>query len=398
MWPPKFWQISEFMIKELPSSDEQTISFVDLLKNELPDTRDNRGKRHSLVLVIVAYVLAVLVGRQKLSSIQRFIFNRWAWLCELTQIQQVKPISRAHLPRILDGLDWSVLNPLIERCFGVRIQCHDTLNWVAIDGKVLRGTLDSGDKQNIVLAVAHETREVIAQARQCGEKSSEIPVVRELLKDSGLERQKVTLDAHHLNPITTTQIHQAGGCYVIQVKENQAIFRQQCQTLGASVMPLAETVEHDKAHGRVTTRRVQLFSLAPLTLDVRWQNSGLSLLMIVTRETFEVSKQKSSAETSYYVSNHRLEPTDTQRLTEELAQAIRWHWTVESNNWIRDVTFNEDHIKTKAGNQAQVTGLLRGLAIALIRKVSPKNFQAALDKFADSTDTLKTMLWQVKFL
>lgn len=386
------------MIKELPSSDEQTISFVDLLKNELPDTRDNRGKRHSLVLVIVAYVLAVLVGRQKLSSIQRFIFNRWAWLCELTQIQQVKPISRAHLPRILDGLDWSVLNPLIERCFGVRIQCHDTLNWVAIDGKVLRGTLDSGDKQNIVLAVAHETREVIAQARQCGEKSSEIPVVRKLLKDSGLKRQKVTLDAHHLNPITTTQIHQAGGCYVIQVKENQAIFRQQCQTLGASVMPLAATVEHDKAHGRVTTRRVQLFSLAPLTLDVRWQNSGLSLLMIVTRETFEVSKQKSSAETSYYVSNHRLEPTDTQRLTEELAQAIRWHWTVESNNWIRDVTFNEDHIKTKAGNQAQVTGLLRGLAIALIRKVSPKNFQAALDKFADSTDTLKTMLWQVKFL
>jgi predicted transposase YbfD/YdcC len=27
---------------------------------------------------------------------------------------------------------------------------------------------------------------------------------------------------------------------------------------------------------------------------------------------------------------------------------IRFHWGVESNNWIRDVTFNEDHIKTKA--------------------------------------------------
>lgn len=386
------------MINELPCSDEQPISFVDLLKNELPDTRDNRGKRHSLVLVIVAYVLAVLVGRQKLSSIHRFIHNRWAWLCELTQIPPIKPISRAHLPRILDGLDWAVLNRLIECCFGVRIQCNDGLKWVAIDGKVLRGTLDAGDKQNIVLAVAHETPDVIAQARQCGEKSSEIPVVRELLKDSGLERQKVTLDAHHLNPITTSQIHQAGGCYVIQVKENQAIFLQQCQTMSVSIMPLAETVDHDKAHGRVTTRRAQLFSLTPLTLDSRWQNSGLSLLMVVTRETFEVSKQKSSDETSYYVSNHRLEPVDAQRLTEELAQAIRWHWAVESNNWIRDVTFNEDHIKTKAGNQAQVTALLRGLAITLIRKVSPKNFQAALDRFADSTDALKSMLWQVKFL
>jgi predicted transposase YbfD/YdcC len=32
---------------------------------------------------------------------------------------------------------------------------------------------------------------------------------------------------------------------------------------------------------------------------------------------------------------------------------------------IRDVTFNEDHIKTKAGNQAQIMALLRGLAIEL---------------------------------
>jgi hypothetical protein len=33
----------------------------------------------------------------------------------------------------------------------------------------------------------------------------------------------VTLDAHHCNPTTTAQIHQAGGQYVIQVKENQPI-------------------------------------------------------------------------------------------------------------------------------------------------------------------------------
>jgi hypothetical protein len=34
----------------------------------------------------------------------------------------------------------------------------------------------------------------------------------------------------------------------------------------------------------------------------------------------------------------------------------------------------EDHIKTKAGNQAQIMALLRGLAIELIRKTSPKNW------------------------
>jgi hypothetical protein len=41
---------------------------------------------------------------------------------------------------------------------------------------------------------------------------------------------------------------------------------------------------------------------------------------------------------------------------------------------------------------------LRGLAIELIRKTSPKNFQAAIENFADSVAILKSMLKQVKFL
>ena len=143
------------MTNEVAYSREQITSFVDLLKNELPKHRDNRGKRHPLTFVIAAFVLATLVGRQKLSSIHRFMRNRADWLHELIQTPKVKPISRAHLPRLLDGLNWSVLNELIERCFGVRLQSHETLKWVAIDGKALRGTLDAGDKQNLILAVVH---------------------------------------------------------------------------------------------------------------------------------------------------------------------------------------------------------------------------------------------------
>jgi hypothetical protein len=84
------------------------------LKNELPEHRDNRGKRHPLALVIAGLVLATLVGRQKLSSIHCFMRNRADWLHELTQTPKVKPISRAHLPRLLDSLNWPVLNVLIE--------------------------------------------------------------------------------------------------------------------------------------------------------------------------------------------------------------------------------------------------------------------------------------------
>ena len=162
--------------------------------------------------------------------------------------------------------------------------------------------------------------------------------------------------------------------------------------------PLAETIGHEKAHGRVSTRAAQLFSLTALTLDSRWKNSGLSTLIVVERETLARAKQKTSFETAYYVSNAVLEAEVITPLAEELTQAIRCHWGVESNNWIRDVTFNEDRIKTKAGNQSQIMALLRGLAIELIRKSSPKNFQAAIENFADSVSTLESMLKQVKFL
>ncbi|SCN46612.1 hypothetical protein BAZMOX_423585_0 [methanotrophic endosymbiont of Bathymodiolus azoricus (Menez Gwen)] len=42
--------------------------------------------------------------------------------------------------------------------------------------------------------------------------------------------------------------------------------------------------------------------------------------------------------------------------------------------------------------------LLRGLAIELIRKTSPKNFQAAIEDLSDSIANLESMLRQVKFL
>jgi len=42
--------------------------FVEALK-QLPDTRDKRGKRHSLTFIFVSVIFAILVGRSRTSSI-----------------------------------------------------------------------------------------------------------------------------------------------------------------------------------------------------------------------------------------------------------------------------------------------------------------------------------------
>jgi predicted transposase YbfD/YdcC len=385
------------MFSDMPCDEKDVTSFVEALKRDLPDPRDNRGKRHSLALVVVGFVLATLMGRRKLSGVHRFILNRLDWLHGLTALPKGRPVSRAHLPRLLARLDWSALDRLIERCFGVRIQNQGGA-WVAVDGKILRGALEGGEKQGLVMAVVHGTGEVVGQARQIGSKSSEVPVVRELLRETGLEGRKVSLDAHHCNPKTTAQIHQAGGVYLTQVKANQTVLLRRCRTVAQSGPALAETTGHDKGHGRVTTRRARLFPLPEAAPAPRWSRSGLSACVVVERETFEVATRKTTAETSYYISNQPIDKAAPQAAGAELAQAIRQHWGVESNNWIRDVTYNEDNIKTKSGNQAQVMGRLRGLAIELLRKTRANNLQAAIEKFVDSVPDLESMLRQVNFL
>jgi predicted transposase YbfD/YdcC len=371
-------------------------NFVEAL-SQLTDDRDNRGKRHALAFVVAGVVLAILSGRSKVSSIFRYLRNRIEWLREVTHHPEAGVVSRAHLPRLLARVDWVELNTLIDQHFGVQVEVSATHDWVAIDGKVLRGTLASGDKQSMVFAVSHASRTLLAQAPMHGSKASEIPVVRDLLTHSQLEAHKVTLDAHHCNPQTTAQIHQAGGQYVIQVKENQPLLLMQCQSVAATAMPLGSHEEYDKGHGRLTTREGQCFDMRALRLAPRWSDSGIHTLVVMTRHTVTFATQKTTCETAYYISNQALS-TDPQAQALELTGAIRQHWHVESDNWIRDVTLDEDHIKTTSANQAQNMGCLRSLAMRLLRRFNVKNFQEALEDFADCPSRFEALLRRVKFL
>ena len=374
----------------------EEIKFIDVLKS-LPDTRDNRGKRHSLVFLIVTVVFATLVGRSKVSSIHRYMTNKIDWLREVTGFEDATVISRSHLPRMLMRLDWQDLNAVINQCFDKKTAQIIEDEWVAIDGKVMRGSLKAGEKQAIVHAVSHESRIDVAQAQQVGDKSSEIPVVRELLKETGLEANKISLDAHHCNPETMTQVNQKGGFYLIQVKENQPKLLKKCRDL-VTLLPLAETVEHESSHGRITTRQAVLYDFPLPEIDDRWNESGLKTLVVTRRKSFEKSTQKNSDEFSFYLSNYR--EASQQNTVEILANTIRKHWSVESNNWQLDVTFNEDRVRVKNGNQAQIMGKLRCFAMNLLRQSTSEvqNFQASIERFVDSPEALISTLKQVNFL
>jgi len=132
-------------------------------------------------------------------------------------------------------------------------------------------------------------------------------------------------------------------------------------------------------------------------LDARWESSSLQALVVIKRETLTLKTKKTSEEISYYISNFIRKDNDL-AVYYDLMKAIRGHWGVESNNWILDVTFNEDKIRIKTPNQAHIMGRLRGFALQLLRKSGVKNLQAAMEGFANSTSSMEAMIRQVKFL
>ena len=148
----------------------QDLKFIDALE-KLPDSRDNRGKRHSQVFIITVVIMAILSGRSRVSSIHRYIENQINWLRIMTGFHDANCISRAHLPRMLAKLNWHELNVLIAEFFDDEIIQTTKHEWKAVDGKFLKGTPKKAQKQAVIHAVAHDSRIDVAQAKQIGNKS-----------------------------------------------------------------------------------------------------------------------------------------------------------------------------------------------------------------------------------
>jgi len=330
--------------------------------------------------------------------------NKIGWLQEIFDRPDVKPISRAQLPRIIAIVDWEELNAIIEDFFGVTVE-NTNGEWIAIDGKVLRGTITDNDNahenEQITIAIGHRRQEILFQRKMSGAKSSEVAEVRKLLAETGLRRAKVTLDPLHANPTTLEPINQSGGKYIVQIKKNQPKLFEVFGDMAQEEKAIGSIKTVEKSRGRLEEREGRFFSLNDVEFDARWSRSDFQTLIAVDRTIKKIKTGEVSRERSYYVSNveldgHQLETsTDVE---EELFTAIREHWHVESNNHIRDVTFKEDYVKTNNKNQGQILSLLRTVAIKIIRKTNPKNFKEVVDSFCDSQDALASVLLKFDFL
>jgi len=306
------------------------------------DLRDNRGKRHELAVILVGVTLAVLSNRDgSLSSIWRHLTNHYEKLATVLGMENKGAVSRAQLPRVLEKVSVEVFDKLIFSHCGERLTEHER-KWFAFDGKEMRGSIEKGEKRGtaIVQAVGHENGETVAQDYYCGKKESEKPKVRQVLEKSGLVNQKITLDALHCNPKTLELITHGGGKYVVGLKNNQKQLLEQVIKETKNTAVFSEMSQVEKGHGRIETRQYEIYDILEMEKAERWNDCRIRTLIKVKRKREEVKTGKQSVETSWYVSN------EVGRY-EEIMEAIRRHWQIETNNHRRDVTFREDKMRSK---------------------------------------------------
>jgi predicted transposase YbfD/YdcC len=330
---------------------EQNKSFFDQLQNvEGLDLRDARGLRHELRVVLLGVTMAILSNRDgNLSSIHRYIVNHNTRILTSINYSTHSPVSRSQLPNVLENVCLKVFEGILFANFGI-ILSEQERQWFALDGKDLKGSIETGHTRGeaIVQAVTHKDRVVQSQDYYSGRKESEVITVRNILKDNNLEGQKISMDALHCKPHTLEPIHESGGVYLVGLKDNQKELLSECVDVIRFSKPTFSFIQAQYSpdasikpkHGRIEKREYQVFDISKEENHERWINCKISTLIKVKRDITEVKTQKKYLEISYYISNQ----SDNYL---ELCHAIRGHWSVEVNNHIRDVTFAEDDLTSK---------------------------------------------------
>lgn len=117
---------------------------------------------------------------------------------------------------------------------------------------------------------------------------------------------------------------------------------------------MAETVE--KAHGRIETRRIAVS--AEVVPHLQWPGAAQVARIERTRET----GGKISTEIAYIVTSLTAAEAGPKRLLD----LSRTHWAIENRlHYVRDVSFNEDRCRVRAG--ARALAAIRNLVLHLIR-------------------------------
>ncbi|MDW8278099.1 MAG: ISAs1 family transposase [Anaerolineales bacterium] len=336
----------------------------------LHDKRKPRGLRYPLALVLLLIVLAKLCGEDRPSGIAEWAKHRADLLAEWLKLGRKSMPHHSTYRRILaDGVCVEELEQ-VNRAFLSEKQCFGRQVLVAIDGKVLRGTIEEGQKETCLLAAYLPEEGIVLMEVAVEGKGSEIPAAPTLLKTIDLRGKVVMGDALHTQREISKQIVQAGGEYIWFVKGNQAQMEEEIRLwFEADVPPLPgmnfprkdlESVTcTNKGHGRIEQRTITVSS--QLKDFLPWPYVA-QVFKLVRRFTFPKTGKVQEQVIYGITSLSRQEMTPG-----KLLQMTRSYWGIENGlHYRRDVTLLEDRTRMTKGKMGHAMACINNLVIGIL--------------------------------
>lgn len=334
---------------------------------DLPDPRiETANKLHPLTDILVIATCAVIAGADGWEEIAEYGRTKETFFRRFLELPNGIP-SHDTFERVFAKLDPDAFADRFGRWMAEL--CDSTgLVHVAIDGKSARSSAKEtfSGCLHLVSAWAVENRLILGQ-RSVPDGGHEITTVPDLLAALDLKGAVVTLDAAGCQKATVEQIREQGGDYVVCVKGNQTRLRdavadvfERAGDAGFAGCDMASEV--GAARGRSEERYVTVVQ-DPEGLPEGWADVGA--VALVCRER-QVNGKTNESAARYYITSLRVGAS-------VLAGYIRGHWGIENGlHWVLDVAFREDDSRTRAGHAAANLGLLRRVAVSLLKRTKTK--------------------------
>ena len=183
---------------------------------EIPDPRNNKGKRHPLVSILALMVIGLMCGHNGWTSIATWARSQPALAKALGWTHKKTPCS-ATIHNLLRRLDVVALEEILTKWVNTVIQSRpdltDCLKVVAMDSKTMRASYKQGAVSNHLLSVVSHELGITLTQRSVSDKTNEIPISTQILEAFDVSGKVITTDALLTQRAFCEKVVDAGRVY-----------------------------------------------------------------------------------------------------------------------------------------------------------------------------------------
>lgn len=210
----------------------------------IPDPRDRRGRQHPLVAVLCLTTVAILAGCRSLQAVAQFGRDHGIGLAHALGFRKAMTPAPSTFSELFRNLDKVAVENALRTWLLARGAGNE--EHLAIDGKTARGSAD-GEVPGVHLLAAFATADAAVLGQlEVAKSTNEHKAALRLLGVLPLAGKVVTADAMFTHADVCDTITDAGGDYVLAVKDNQETLHEDIRAVfegdGTAFSPLPASV------------------------------------------------------------------------------------------------------------------------------------------------------------